>query len=123
MQGRNGSDQLNRFLIICGFVLWIVEMWVPSLWLSLAVWALLIWAFFRLLSRNLTARQSENYKFCTWLYRIRTGLRSLPLRFEEMREYRRFRCPNCMQKVRVPRGRGKVRVTCPRCGEKFAGRS
>ena len=123
MQGRNGADQLNTFLIICSFVLWFIELWAPSLVLSAAIWGLLIWAFFRMFSRNLTARRQENYKFCTWLYRVRGWFAGLPGVMRERRDYRRFRCPNCGQKVRVPRGRGKVRVTCPRCGEKFERRT
>lgn len=119
MQGRNGSDQLNLFLLICIFILWIVELWVPSLALSVIIWALLIWSFFRMFSRNVTARRNENYKFCAWLYRTRAWFAGIPQRFRERKQYKYFRCPNCSQKVRVPRNLGRVKVTCPRCGEKF----
>lgn len=123
MQGRNGSDQLNLFLVVCAFALWIVEIFVPSLALSIIVWALLIWSIVRMFSRNVTARRNENYKFCTWLYRVRGFFHGLPARLEDARSHKRFRCPNCHQKVRVPRGVGRVKVTCPRCGEKFERRT
>lgn len=123
MQGRNGSDQLNLFLVLVVLALWIVEIWAPSLPLSIIIWALLIWSFFRMFSRNLTARRNENYKFCALLYKVRGWFRSLPERFKDRKEHKHFRCPNCSQKVRVPRNLGKVKVTCPRCGEKFERRT
>lgn len=119
MQGRNGADQLNTFLIIVSFILWIIALFVPSLALSIIVWALLIWALFRMFSRNVTARRNENYKFCVWWYKIRGWFKGIPARFREAKQYHRFSCPNCGQKVRVPRNLGTINITCPRCGEKF----
>ncbi|MBD5559837.1 MAG: hypothetical protein HDQ87_05700 [Clostridia bacterium] len=119
MQGRNGSDQLNAFLVLCAVALWFVEIWLPSPFLSAAFWALMIWSIFRMMSRNVTARRNENYKFCAFMYRIRNWFRDLPARIRAQKEYRYFRCPNCSQRVRVPRHKGHIKVTCPRCGEKF----
>ena len=127
MQGRNGGDQLGTFLIYTSLALLIVELFLrtgpASLIVSAAIWALIIWALFRMFSKNVTARRTENYKFCAAMGRIRSWFVSLPGRLRDRREYRYFACPNCGQKVRVPRKTGKVRITCPRCGEKFEKRT
>lgn len=127
MQGRNGGDQLGNFLIYTSLALFVVELFVPTgpaaLILSVAVWALILWALFRMFSKNVSARRRENLKFCTAAGRLRSWFASLPQYFKERRAYKYFSCPNCSQKVRIPRGAGKVKITCPRCGEKFEGKA
>lgn len=124
MQGRYGSDQLNIFLIVmamiaiaAGFFL----TWSPALSLvvDLASWGLIIWSIARMFSKKIDARRMENYKFCAFVYRIRNWFKGIPAFFRESGKYRRFKCPQCGQKVRVPRHLGKVNVTCPKCGTKF----
>jgi hypothetical protein len=68
---------------------------------------LMIWAIFRMLSRNTYKRYQENRKFLQFTGRMKD------------REHRYFDCPKCRQMVRVPRGKGKISITCPRCREKF----
>ena len=75
--------------------------------LSVIVYGLLIYSFFRMFSRNIYKRQRENRRFTQLWMRLKD------------RNNRYFRCPNCKQTVRVPRGRGKICIRCPKCGEKF----
>ena len=111
MQGRYGSDKLNRTLIWVAFGAYIVSLLIPialvKLALILASYVLIVWSFVRMLSRNTYKRYQENRKFLQFMGRIKD------------REHRYFDCPKCRQMVRVPRGKGKIAISCPKCREKF----
>lgn len=111
MMGRYGTDRLNMAILCAGLVSSILSMMVSRQPFNLIFWALsyilMIWAIFRSLSRNTYKRYQENRKFLQFFDRIRD------------RQHRYFDCPKCRQMVRVPRGKGKISITCPRCREKF----
>lgn len=111
MMGRYGTDKLNMVILGAGLVLSILAMFIrlPLLDLILTVlsYGLMIWAIFRTLSRNTYKRYQENRKYLRLLERIKD------------REHRYFDCPRCRQPVRVPKGKGKIAITCPKCKEKF----
>ena len=88
-------------------------------WLALAV---LLWDLFRMFSRRIDRRRAENARFLAlagpairWLRMRRTIHRD--------KEHRYFKCPNCGQYLRVPRGKGKITVNCRNCGASFEERS
>ena len=118
MFGRYGNDQLNRFLSLVALVLIVVNIFVkfPLLWWGAL--ALLIWMYFRMFSRNTSRRYAENQRFLEVTSRFRRGAqrKADPV-------YRYFQCPGCRQKVRVPRGKGKIEITCPKCRTSFIKRS
>ena len=133
MEGRYGTDELNRFLIVCGWVLLLIGFvlsWVnkrpvtviSSLLVSLC-WALLILSLFRALSKNTSRRASENYKYFVCKNRCLSWFRRLKNRFQDRKIHRYFRCPKCKATVRVPRGKGKIRITCPHCSNQFIKKS
>ena len=111
MMGRYGTDKLNIAILGTGLVLCLLGMIIkqPLLYLLLTLisYGLMIWAIFRSLSRNTYKRYQENRKYLRLLDRIKD------------REHRYFDCPRCRQPVRVPRGKGKIAITCPKCKEKF----
>ena len=122
MYGRYGGDQLSWFLLVV-YVLLTLLSGLPHLWaLSWLALAILVWSFFRMFSRNYNQRRAENARFLTlagpalrWLKMRRTILRD--------REHRYFRCPNCGQYLRVPRGMGRVTINCRSCGVGFGEKS
>ena len=111
MAGRYGTDKLNTVLLIAGVVLCLIPMFIPAdpvkLVLTFAAYGLMFWVIFRSFSRNTYKRYQENRKFLLLLDRIKD------------RQHRYFNCPRCRQIVRVPRGKGKIAITCPKCQEKF----
>ena len=111
MQGRYGTDKLNTAILTAGVVVCLLTIFIPVPKLDLALtmisYALMGWAIFRMLSRNTYKRYQENRKFLQFVDRIKD------------REHRYFDCPRCRQSVRVPRGKGKISITCPKCREKF----
>ena len=111
MTGRYGTDKLNMAILGAGVVVCIVSLFVRSavvdLTLSLLAYVLMFWALFRCLSRNTYKRYQENRKYLMLLDRVKD------------RDHKYFDCPRCHQPVRVPRGKGKIAITCPKCKEKF----
>ena len=111
MAGRYGTDRLKMVILCAGLVASLLSVWIKAAPFNLIFWALsyglMIWAIFRSLSRNTYKRYQENRKFLQITGRIKD------------RDHRYFDCPKCRQMVRVPRGKGKIAITCPRCKEKF----
>ena len=111
MMGRYGTDKLNMVILGTGLVISLVSMFfrvpVVNLLLTVVAYILMGWAIFRTLSRNTYKRYQENRKYLMLLQRIKD------------KEHRYFDCPRCRQQVRVPRGKGKIAISCPKCKEKF----
>lgn len=111
MSGRYGTDKLNMAILGVGLVLCLVSMFlrVPAvnLLLTLISYILVGVAIFRTMSRNTYKRYQENRKYLGMLQRMKD------------RQHRYFDCPRCRQQIRVPKGKGKISITCPKCGEKF----
>lgn len=112
MLGRYGSDKLNGALLLTGIVLMVLGSIFKGLtFLTLLAYIPLFWCIFRMYSRNLEARRRENAAFLNFFSHLKD------------REHRYFRCPRCKQTVRVPRGRGKINIRCPKCNERFIRKS
>ena len=111
MTGRYGNDKLNTTILWAGVIACILGLFVKApvidLFLTTFSYGLMIWALFRMLSRNTYKRYQENRKFLRLQMRLKD------------REHRYFNCPKCRQPVRVPKGKGKISISCPKCGEKF----
>ena len=111
MTGRYGNDKLNLFILCAAAVISVATMFIPvkpvTLILTMLAYGLMFWAIFRSFSRNTYKRYQENRRFLLIFERIKD------------REHKHFDCPKCRQPVRVPRKKGKIAITCPKCGEKF----
>lgn len=117
MMGRNGTDQLSIALLITGFVISLFSnfFW-PLIFLSYAIY---IWMLFRMFSRNLPARQRENQVFLRVWRPITQWFSFQRTRFRDRKLYRYFKCPHCGLRLRAPKGRGKIQVTCQKCHTEF----
>lgn len=127
MAGRNGNDQLNLFLLGVAVVLAVVSAFFRSggfgSFLSVVVLALLAYIYFRMLSRNVYKRREENGKFMRFRYNMEGRLRAAKERWVQRKDYKFFSCPSCHTNLRVPRGKGKIKIVCRKCGTSFMGRS
>ncbi len=117
MMGRNGTDQLSIALLIAGFVISLFSnfFW-PLIFLSYAIY---IWMLFRMFSRNLPARQRENQVFLRVWRPITQWFSFQRTRFRDRKLYRYFKCPHYGLRLRAPKGRGKIQVTCQKCHTEF----
>ena len=123
MIGRYGTDGLNQFLSIASLVLLLIAI-VSRV--SLFTWlgvALLVFCYYRTFSRNISKRTEENYKYYAVKDRIRNKFSGLKDQWDNRKLYHYYRCPQCRQKLRVPRGRGRIQISCPRCGTQFIKKS
>ncbi len=123
MAGRNGMDGLGRAAMILALIFIVLNMFFPKAPFYLLSLILLVYSYFRMFSRNVTKRYQENQWFvqkfsgiARWFSRQRdyAGIR---------KNYRIFVCPSCSQKVKVPKGKGKISIHCPRCGTDFIKKS
>lgn len=127
MLGRNGNDAFNRFLLIVGAVLLllgsILNRTVPGRILYLLALAVLVYTYFRMFSRDLYRRRSENERFLREKEKLAARCRVLVERWRQRKDYKFFTCPSCKAVMRVPRHRGKIRIVCHKCGTTFMGKS
>ena len=123
MQGRNGVDQLSQFLNIVVMILLMIAIFTKSVILDWIPFVLMGYMYFRIFSRNIPKRSMENQKFCNMRYDLAIKKNNWKKEWEQRKIYRFFRCPMCKQKVRVPKGRGKICITCPKCRQEFIRRS
>ena len=123
MIGRYGTDQLARFLSGCILVLLILNLFIRDrilYWLALA---LLSYCYFRMFSKNISARLRENAVYLRWRSQVTEKLKKWKAQAVQAWKYHIYRCPGCGQKIRIPRGRGKVSSHCPKCHTDFIRRS
>lgn len=127
MYGRYGNDQLNRALSVLILLLLIVSFFfgfsetgsTARSFLLVIVLALLIYTYFRMLSKNLSARRAENAKFLAKTARLRDWWQLRRDMWNQRKEYKFFKCPSCKALMRVPKGKGKIRIICKKCGTAF----
>ena len=129
MMGRYGQDQLNRLLSITGLIILVVSVvivrFIPRL--SSVLWiaavALIVICYWRMFSRNIAARSAENQRYLTFRYKFAVEKQRRAERAAQSKDYKFFKCPKCGVLNRIPKGQGKIEITCPRCGEKFIRKS
>ena len=119
MMGRNGVDELARFESIFVWVLLLVSIFSRMWIFDLLAMALIVHMYFRILSRNVSKRYEENQKYVNFRYNAVVKWDKKKKRIAQRRNYRFYKCPMCRQEVRVPKGHGKIQITCPKCRETF----
>lgn len=124
MIGRYGADELSRFLLAAVCVLILVNLFFHDRrFLVVLELILLVFCYYRVFSKNISRRFEENQKFLTMKFHVTEWLKNLKFKIKESRKYKIFKCPNCGQKIRIPRGHGKISIHCRKCGNDFLGRS
>ena len=122
MSGRYGGDQLNSTMLVTYLVLYLVFAFTGWQVLQFIALVLLLVSLFRMMSRRHDRRRAENAKFLQLTRPLTRRMKNLRVRLKD-KEHRYFKCPNCGQQLRVPRGKGKITVTCRGCGAVFQEKS
>ena len=123
MYGRYGMDSLGKCLVIVGLIAMLTAGWTDSLVLVTLSWALIIYAYFRMFSRNIAKRSAENQWYLKKEMKVRGFFQKKKREWKQLKEYHIYRCPNCRQKIRVPRGKGRIAIRCRKCGTEFIKKS
>ena len=128
MQGRYGGDALYRLQLIVAVLCSLLSVLtqksaaVSSLFSAFSM-LMIAWAIFRALSRNIEKRYLENLYYLEWLGAVRRTIRFKKEKHMQRKDYKFFVCPNCSTNLRVPKGKGKVNITCSKCGTRFQGKT
>ena len=126
MIGRNGNDQLNLFLLILCAVFLILGAFTGGILQALfRVLMLLLMGlvYFRMFSKDVYKRREENSRYLNLRYQVFAKLKALKERWVQRKDYKFFHCPSCHAVLRVPKGRGKIKIVCRKCGNSFIGKS
>ena len=129
MQGRYGVDDLSRFTMGTALVLIILTMFVNIVNRSvgsvldfLAI-AAIVYAYFRIFSRNIQKRYAENQKYLQMTSKFRLRFNKEKNLMNQRKTHHIYSCPGCGQKIRIPKGKGRIEIECPKCHTKFIKRS
>ena len=114
--GRNGFDDLARIIMWPSLILMLISGFIPVAWLSTIMYVLstvgVVYAYIRVFSKKLDARQAANNTYLSWKNQLKQ-------RWTQRKTHKFYRCPKCKTVLRVPKGKGKISITCRSCGEKF----
>jgi len=122
MYGRNGMDQLNKALFWGYLILWLAVNIISGVLksrllsgiFSTLMWVIMFVLLFRMFSKNLAKRRAENQKWINWAWKVRSDRAGAKARHAD-KEHKYFTCKNCKTICRVPVGKGKIIITCPKC--------
>lgn len=120
--GRNGTDQLCRFLSWAALALMLLGMLTFSGFTSMGI-MVYIYSMYRMLSKNLYKRSKENEEYLRLSGQVRGWFLRKKQHFTQRKTHHFYKCPNCKQTLRVPKGKGKISITCPSCRTRFEKKS
>lgn len=115
MYGRYGVDQLSRFLLGATMVIVFLNLFVRRGFLNILTWVGIIFVYARMFSKNHARCYAQNQWYLAQLRRLRC--------YKDIRTHHIYTCKSCKQKIRIPRGKGKIMIRCPKCGFEFIKRS
>ena len=122
MMGRYGNDRLNQCLLPLAMILLILSWFTTDAFYMVAV-LILVYAYYRMFSKNTYKRYAENQRFVQWECKMKGKLNKKKKELSQLKTHHIYKCPNCKQKIRVPRGRGKIAISCRKCGTEFIKKS
>lgn len=123
MIGRYGADQFSQFLIHLAVVCVVLSLFLRSSVWNVVIFALIIFAYYRVFSKNHQKRYAENQKFLQVKGRFTSWFQKKKYLLGQRKDFRIYTCPGCGQKIRIPKGKGKIMVRCPKCSVEFEKKS
>ncbi len=123
MYGRYGSDQLSNAMLIVSISVLVANIFLKIPLLGTVVTFMILISYFRIFSKNINKRYQENMKFLKWWNPIKGKFNKTKKKLKQGKTHKFFKCPGCNQDIRVPKGKGRIKITCPKCNEKFEART
>ena len=123
MAGRYGADELSRVMMFAAVAVMLINLFVRLEILNIVVVALIVIIYLRMFSKNIQKRYEENCKYYALKQKVLGFLGKQKNTAQDLKTNHIWKCPNCGQKIRIPRGRGKIIVTCPKCRHEFEKKS
>lgn len=119
MTGRYGFDSLGKCMLAIAIILSLLSAVVGSELMNLLAWVLLIYTYFRIFSRNVYKRYAENQAYLAKTAKIRHWFAKQKSMMQQRKTHHIYKCPTCKQKIRIPKGKGKIEIRCPKCYTTF----
>ncbi len=122
MYGRNGQDEFGIAVYLVGFILYFAGLIVKNSYCTALAFPFFCYGLFRAFSKNTVKRSRENLAFCSLLHRPKRRLNMMKLQWKNRRTHKYYLC-RCGQIIRVPKGKHKIEIRCPKCGRRFVRRT
>lgn len=119
MVGRYGVDDFSKFLLGTALALCILDIFVDNVILNSWFFVIIIYAYFRIFSKNTMTRYQENLKFLQIKNKVLSRWNSEKSIMKQRKTHHIYKCPTCKQKIRIPKGKGRICITCPKCKTEF----
>lgn len=127
MQGRYGIDTFSKALLVLGLIAVLISSFFAGKTAGtigyVLGWFIIIYCYFRMFSRNVNKRYAENQTFLAKTSKIRSYFHSQKGMWSQRKTCHIYKCPNCKQKIRVPKGKGRIEIRCPKCSTTFIKKS
>ncbi len=123
MSGRYGTDDFSKFILGASLVLMVLNLFLRFRFLNTVILLLLVYVYFRMFSKNIQKRYQENAKYLQAKERVASVFQKEKRIAQDRKTHHIYKCPNCKQKIRVPKGKGKICITCPKCKTEFTKKS
>ncbi|MFL2099174.1 hypothetical protein [Desemzia sp. FAM 23991] len=119
MQDRYGVDEYSKFLIVTSLIFILLANVTNLSFFSILGLGFIVYSYVRILSKNTSKRWQENKNYLTIKRTVNKQFQLFKNRWSQRKHYRFYNCPSCKQKIRVPKGKNKIRITCPNCKTQF----
>lgn len=123
MMGRYGADQLGQLLLGCSVIFLLISLFTRLDIFYILALGVMGYEYYRMMSKQVERRFAENQKYLNWRYQLVVKWNRKKEHFRQRKVYHFYKCPSCKQKVRVPKGKGKICITCPKCKTEFIKKS
>lgn len=123
MTGRYGLDSLGRFTMALTLIFIVMNYFTRNRLIPLLAWAGLILTYYRMFSRNIYKRSAENQQYLNRTAKLRRWFYTQKNVFIQRKTHHIYKCPSCKQKIRIPRGKGRIEIRCPKCNATFIKKS
>lgn len=119
MQGRYGIDSFGKCILGIGLAAIVISWFSDSAVFPLLTWVCIFYTYYRMLSRNIYKRSAENQAYLARTYKLRCFFARQKNMLAQRRTHHIYKCPSCRQKIRIPRGKGRIEIRCPKCSATF----
>ena len=119
MMGRYGVDSFSKFMLGVALGLVVLDIFIDNRILTSWFYVLVIYSYYRMFSKNYQKRYQENMKFLQIKNKITAKFKSEKDLMKQRKTHHIYKCTTCSQKIRIPRGKGRICITCPKCKTEF----
>jgi DNA-directed RNA polymerase subunit RPC12/RpoP len=119
MTGRYGVDELTRFILLFDCMLMVFSFLIRSDILNFICLIIIALCYIRMFSKNHSQRYTENQIYLKYYNKVSTKFTHFKFNFQQRKTHHIYKCPSCKQKIRIPKGKGKISITCPKCNNQF----